>query len=226
MTVRNIQVNSAALTTLGSVFVMALTLGSAQAHQTALEGDIEVGDGYVVNGDGLAIKTGDGECLLGSDACLGIEKKAALPEPEPEPIPEPTKSKVVSSVDISGAALFAHDSDTLSDEGLAAIQDVIRQATSYQGVTEIEIIGHTDSTGPAEYNQALSERRAEAVKSAFGKAYPDVNIIELAESAPDIKLVATGMGESQPIADNETRDGRAKNRRVEILIKAKDVKFK
>jgi len=63
------------------------------------------------------------------------------------------------------------------------------------------------------------------VKEAIGKGYPEVNIVELASTSPDIKLVSRGLGESSPIADNSTREGRAENRRVEILIKAREVKF-
>lgn len=207
--------------------------GVAAAHQVSLDGDIEVGAGYVSTGDGIAVKTGDGDCLLSGnysednavDACLGIEPTVEA-EPEPEPEPEPTKTRTVASKTIDGSALFGFDSDELSDEGIAAIQDIIREVTQYQGVTEIEIIGHTDSTGSAEYNQALSERRAETVKNALGQAYPDVNIVELAETAPDIELVSKGMGESSPVADNATAEGRASNRRVEIMIKAKEVTFK
>lgn len=207
--------------------------GAVSAHQVSLDGEIEAGEGYIVNGDGLAVKTGDGDCLLGAgysdenavDACLG---KVAEPEKvaeEPKPAPTPAKSKVVSSHDISGAALFALNSSELSEEGLAAVQEVIKEVAQYQGVTEIEIIGHTDSSGAEDYNQSLSEKRAEVVKDALGAAYPEVNIVELASTSPDIKLVSRGMGESSPIADNSTREGRAKNRRVEILIKAREVKF-
>jgi len=213
---------------LGSASLMSV----AFAHQVSLDGPIEAGAGYVVTGDGLAVKSGDGDCVLGSDysddvaidACLGIE---ATPEKveAPKPAPTPAKSKVVSTRDISGAALFALNSSELSETGLAAIQDVIREVAQFQGVTEIEIIGHTDSTGAEDYNQALSERRAETVKEAIGKGYPEVNIVELASTSPDIKLVSRGLGESSPIADNSTREGRAENRRVEILIKAREVKF-
>lgn len=205
-------------------------ISGAYAHQVSLDGPIEVGDGYVKNGDGLAIKTGDGDCLIGFgnseenavDACLGIEAEV---EKVVEPEPEPTKSKVISSKDISGSALFATNSSDLSAEGLAAIQDVIREVAEYQGVTEIEIIGHTDSRGSEDYNQTLSERRAESVKEALGRGYPDVNIVELATTSPAINLVSRGMGESSPIADNGSSEGRAQNRRVEILIKAKEVTF-
>lgn len=69
------------------------------------------------------------------------------------------------------------------------------------------ISGHTDSTGNDEYNQKLSERRANAVKDA---------IIE--EGVQAERLQAKGYGESKPIADNATKEGRQENRRVEAEI--------
>ncbi|RMF97213.1 MAG: OmpA family protein, partial [Candidatus Schekmanbacteria bacterium] len=64
-------------------------------------------------------------------------------------------------------------------------------------------IGHTDSIGSEKYNQKLSEKRAEAVKNYYVEKGVDASIIE-----------AIGKGESEPVADNKTREGRAKNRRV------------
>ena len=73
---------------------------------------------------------------------------------------------------------------------------------------EIEIKGHTDSKGSDAYNRRLSERRAEAVK-----AY----LVKEADVAP-ARIKTRGLGESKPVASNDTEEGRAKNRRVEILI--------
>jgi outer membrane protein OmpA-like peptidoglycan-associated protein len=73
---------------------------------------------------------------------------------------------------------------------------------------EIEIKGHTDSMGSDAYNRGLSKRRADAVKEY---------LIREADVAP-AKIRARGYGESKPVASNDTEEGRAKNRRVEILI--------
>jgi outer membrane protein OmpA-like peptidoglycan-associated protein len=74
-------------------------------------------------------------------------------------------------------------------------------------VVSIKVIGHTDSKGSDAYNQALSERRASSVAAyLLGMGL-----------APD-KLTSEGGGESEPVADNETEEGRAKNRRVELHI--------
>lgn len=73
----------------------------------------------------------------------------------------------------------------------------------------VEISGHTDSVGDTESNQGLSERRAEAVRTA----------LQTAGIPADVKLTTSGRGETQPIATNDTEKGRALNRRVEILIR-------
>jgi len=73
---------------------------------------------------------------------------------------------------------------------------------------KIEVDGHTDSTGTDAYNQKLSERRAAAVKEYLIK-----------EAGVDSsKITAVGYGVAKPVADNKTAAGRARNRRVEILI--------
>ena len=72
----------------------------------------------------------------------------------------------------------------------------------------IDITGHADATGTATYNQALGMRRAESVKSYFVGQDISAELIE-----------TSSMGESAPVADNATPQGRAKNRRTEIFIK-------
>ena len=73
--------------------------------------------------------------------------------------------------------------------------------------TSIVILGYTDATGPAEYNQQLSERRAEAV----------YNYLESRGLSPS-RMQTVGYGESRPVAENNTAQGRALNRRSEIQV--------
>ena len=73
--------------------------------------------------------------------------------------------------------------------------------------TVVEVVGHTDSTGTAEYNQALSERRAATVASYVNSRGIDRQ-----------RILAYGRGLTQPIADNSTTEGRAMNRRVELTL--------
>ncbi len=103
-------------------------------------------------------------------------------------------------------AFFDFDKADLKPEGKAKLDDL---ADKVKGLTlEVVIaVGHTDSKGSDAYNQKLSVRRAEAVKSYLsGKG------IEAS------RIYTEGKGESQPVADNKTDAGRAKNRRVEIEV--------
>ena len=100
---------------------------------------------------------------------------------------------------------FAFDSAKLKPEMEAALDDVAARIAASKGDETLSVVGHTDSTGPEAYNQGLSERRAQSV----------VDYLAGQGVAAD-RMRASGMGETSPIADNSTREGRARNRRVEI----------
>ena len=78
----------------------------------------------------------------------------------------------------------------------------------YSDIELIDVVGHADSRGATAYNQGLSERRAETVKGTLASAFPQVPI------------TASGLGETAPIASNDTAEGRRLNRRVEIRVEA------
>lgn len=103
-------------------------------------------------------------------------------------------------------AFFDFDKAVLKPEGKAKMDDL---ADKVQGLTlEVVIaVGHTDSKGTDAYNQKLSIRRSEAVKSYLASKGIDAS-----------RIYTEGKGESQPVADNKTDAGRAKNRRVEIEV--------
>lgn len=100
-----------------------------------------------------------------------------------------------------------------SDLKSAARTNLANLATSLQNnpQTNILIVGHTDSTGSASYNQSLSVRRAESVKAYI-----------VSNNVASSRLTTSGKGKTEPIADNATAEGRAQNRRVEIVIVAND----
>ncbi|HEV8201041.1 MAG TPA: OmpA family protein [Candidatus Polarisedimenticolia bacterium] len=105
--------------------------------------------------------------------------------------------------------LFDVDSAIVKPQAQDSLDDAAQVFQEYRK-TAIIVQGHTDSTGTEEHNQALSERRAQSVV-----AYLTGKGIDPARMAPQ------GYGEGQPVASNDSTDGRAKNRRVDLLLKAK-----
>ena len=106
--------------------------------------------------------------------------------------------------------LFAVDSTAVR----ADLQDDLRVlANNLQRYprSDVEVIGHTDNTGSASYNQDLSVRRAEAVSSVLVR-----------NGVAPGRIIAMGRGEDEPIASNLTEEGRAQNRRVEIVIRPRE----
>ncbi|WP_112309175.1 OmpA family protein [Pseudogemmobacter bohemicus] len=103
--------------------------------------------------------------------------------------------------------LFATDSATLSGSLQGDLRAVAQSLIRYPN-SQIQIIGHTDSTGAAAYNLDLSQRRANSVAAVLRN-----------NSVPAGRISAMGRGEDVPVASNLTPEGRAQNRRVEIYIR-------
>ncbi len=101
---------------------------------------------------------------------------------------------------------FAFDSAKLRSSAESRLQQAVGKLRDNPGV-EVGVIGHTDSTGPADYNQDLSMRRARSVAD-----YLTANGVDAS------RLKVSGRGESDPVATNETKAGRAENRRVELVV--------
>ena len=114
--------------------------------------------------------------------------------------------EVCRNYDVDGVH-FDFDKATLRPEAKAILDEAAALLAKHERVV-VEVAGHTDSTGPEAYNQGLSERRANAVAD-YLSANADV---------PRSVFTTSGMGESQPVATNETAEGRQLNRRVEITI--------
>ncbi|HVY85791.1 MAG TPA: OmpA family protein [Caulobacterales bacterium] len=103
---------------------------------------------------------------------------------------------------------FDFDRADVKGQFVPTLRDVGNILSQYPQTT-VDVYGHADSTGAEDYNQALSERRAMAVAS-----------ILINGGVMRQRIVATGFGETRPIADNSTEAGRARNRRVEVYISA------
>src|SRR5262249_3440676 len=121
---------------------------------------------------------------------------------------------VILETQESARGLIVNMSDVLFDTGRATLRPGAREklakvagiVLAYPGL-RLEVEGHTDSIGAVDYNQDLSERRANAVR-AF--------LIE--QGIPTATIVARGFGKSQPVATNGTSEGRQQNRRVELIV--------
>ena len=134
-----------------------------------------------------------------------------MPPPPICPSPPPPAAKVIDRLTIH--VNFDFDKSDIRKADMAELKKASDFVRKYRGA-KVKLEGHTDSKGTEEYNQKLSERRAEAVRQYLIK-----------EGAVEKAMIsATGYGELRPIAPNKTKDGkdnpegRAENRRVEILI--------
>jgi len=110
-------------------------------------------------------------------------------------------------LDIASEVSFDHDSDSLKSAFLPTLDKVANILTKFSK-TVVHVVGHTDSTGPEEYNLDLSLRRAGNVAVYLNR-----------QGVPSPRLRIYGQGESQPRASNATAAGRQLNRRVEIILK-------
>lgn len=160
---------------------------------------------------------------VGCDGAIVAPKAAPAPAPAPRavpapapvvrpapaparPAPAPAPAAAAAKVTYAADAFFDFDKAVLKPEGKAKLDDLV---TKVKGISlEVVIaVGHTDATGPDAYNQKLSVRRSEAVKAYLVSKGIEKN-----------RIYTEGKGEAQPVADNKTKDGRAKNRRVEIEV--------
>lgn len=120
--------------------------------------------------------------------------------------PETAPQTEVITLSDQGNVLFAFDSAELTVEARNQLQGLLAKLQNAD-VVSIKVVGHTDSQGSDVYNQKLSERRASSVAAFL-----------LSQGLAPNKLTSQGAGESQPVADNATEEGRAQNRRVELHI--------
>ena len=144
----------------------------------------------------------DGALVKAAEAPAPAAAPAAA-KPAPAPAPAPVAS---SKVTYAADAFFDFDKAVLKPEGKAKLDDLVSKVKDIN-LEVIIAVGHTDSIGTDAYNQKLSVRRAEAVKAYLVSKGIEKN-----------RVYTEGKGKKQPVADNKTKEGRAKNRRVEIEV--------
>ena len=131
---------------------------------------------------------------------------APAPVPAPAPAPVVVAPPAATKVTYAADAFFDFNKSVIKPEGKAKLDDLIGKIKDIN-LEVIIAVGHTDSVGSDAYNQKLSVRRSEAVKAYLVSKGIEKN-----------RVYTEGKGEKQPVADNKTAEGRAKNRRVEIEV--------
>ena len=162
------------------------------------------------NASGDVWKNSSGDCWRDSSwtpatAAPGCGAPVAAPKaaaPAAPAAPVAAASKVTYAAD----AFFDFDKAVVKPAGKAKLDDLVSKVKGIN-LEVIIAVGHTDSVGSDAYNQKLSVRRAEAVKAYLVSKGIEKN-----------RIYTEGKGEKQPVADNKTKEGRAKNRRVEIEV--------
>jgi len=190
------------------------TAAGAQTRVTAADGGPAIDNWQ--NGTGeLVWKNGTNElcwrdaswtpatAAAGCDGALVPPPPAAAPAPAAAPVPP---AVAASKVTFAADAFFDFDKYVLKPEGRAKLDDLVSKIKDVN-LEVIIAVGHTDWIGTKEYNQKLSVRRAEAVKAYLVSKGIEKN-----------RVYTEGKGKTQPVADNRTAEGRAKNRRVEIEV--------
>ncbi|EJL94926.1 outer membrane protein/peptidoglycan-associated lipoprotein [Pseudomonas sp. GM102] len=185
-------------------------------------GAIESG-GWAAGGAALGILTGGLICYAqdGDEDDDGVfDRRDRCPDTPADtpvehhgcPLPQypasvkPVEPPVSEVITLNGNVLFAYNQSELMPQARSELDSLMAKLQSTD-VASIKVIGHTDSQGSDAYNQKLSERRASSVAAYL-----------LSQGVAPNKLTSEGRGESQPVADNDTEEGRAQNRRVELHI--------
>jgi len=202
----------------GCAAAMLVLGGCATSIDTTTQQALDTAAGseassYIVDSDNNPLKASDGNCLRSIDwsgdvgrVCGGTLAAAETVEPEPIVEVPASHAQPILSETLSGNAMFELNSAELSWEGMQSLERLIVQLGVINGGS-IEVVGHTDDTGSAQYNEQLSTMRAENVRS-----YIEARI-------DGFDITASAEGELSPIADNSTAEGRAQNRRVDVMVR-------
>ncbi|MFO0734499.1 MAG: OmpA family protein [Labilithrix sp.] len=135
------------------------------------------------------------------------EKKAAQAMADLAKIAAVTKEARGTVITLSGAVLFASNESTLLPAAMIKLNEVADALTKGNPDSNMTVEGHTDSQGQRQYNMDLSKKRADAVRDQL-----------VSRGVAQDRIKAVGIGPDRPIASNNSAEGRANNRRVEIIV--------
>ena len=209
--------NRFAFRTLPFAVVMAVGLNSCATH-TQTGAVIGAAGGAVVGGViGKATGSTARGAIIGAavggatGAIIGAQMDKQAKELA-QNIPGATVERVGEGIAVTFASglLYDFDSDVVRTEARKNLRTLAESLDKYPG-SDILIIGHTDQVGTATYNQGLSERRAAAAANYL-----------VSQGVSRTRVATRGMGETDPVASNDTEAGRQQNRRVEVAIYASE----
>ncbi|HSN13411.1 MAG TPA: OmpA family protein [Anaeromyxobacteraceae bacterium] len=200
MTARNKSIIAATL--VAALMAGCETAGKRTAIGALVGGAGGAGVGALIGGKkGALIGAGVG-ALAGGSVGLYLDKQ----HKELEKIAEVKKTEQGLLVQMKNDILFDTGKDAVKPEGVTELEKMGDILAKYSD-DRVQIAGHTDSVGDPKKNQALSERRAAAVKAVI-----------VSRGVQEQQVTVVGYGETKPVADNATPAGRSKNRRVELHI--------
>ncbi len=196
----------------------SLTSGCSNTSKTTKGAGIGAGAGAVIGGiigsrsDNTAKGAIIGAAVGGTaGAIIGAQMDKQAEELEKE-LEGAEVARVGEGIQVvfDSAILFAFDSAEIKPDARANLSRLAASLQEYPN-TDLLIVGHTDATGPEDYNLELSERRADAAMAVL-----------ITNGVAPERVLTEGRGESEPIASNETAEGRKLNRRVEVAIYANE----
>ena len=223
-----------------SAAMLSACAGTTGSSSSAVATDIESNASYLSDKSGNVITSGSGVCVTNgtfsaddtliacdpeaaakaaadAEAAAKAEAERAAAEAARQAEADAAAAAAAAAaanqaapqvMTLNGKAHFETESAALGAEGEMALSRLADQLKSYDSIEKISIIGHTDNTGDESFNQRLSERRAATVRCFLDNA----GVLEGAV------VDVMGRGESAPIADNSTAEGRLQNRRVDIEV--------
>ncbi len=186
-----------------------LSTERAEAVKAALDAEDLPLVALTARGYGASVPVADNDSPAGRAQNRRIEitlLSDAPPEAERAQLAPPACAAEIAEMLADGAIQFAPGSTAIADESREVIEAVATTLAACPGAA-FEIAGHTDDQGAAEVNLSLSQERADAVRLALEEA-----------GATGVTLTARGYGEEVPVADNDTAEGRALNRRIEMAL--------
>ncbi len=192
--------------TLGGALTGALIGGGLGGGIVATSGETERQGKDYATGIGVGVVGGaliGG--LFGHCAFDELEHEEIVPPPPPPPAPKPAPPPTRRKIVLRGVN-FDFDKATIRPDAQSILEEAA-QILKDEPAIDVSVDGHTDAIGTDAYNQRLSERRAQAVREY---------LVRLGISPS--RLRTRGFGESEPVASNDTEEGRAQNRRVELNV--------